>query len=71
MTLGGSGNPQIYQPQNEANSMTPEQQAFLIEAQRKVYQQQGSPVANLLPPTRGDAKQMVEQIDQMGLPPPP
>ena len=71
MTLGGPGNPQIYQPQNEANSMTPEQQAFLIEAQRKVYQQQGSPVANLLPPTRGDAKQMVDQIDQMGVPPPP
>ena len=63
---GAPSNPQIYQPAVEQNPMTPEQNAFLIETQRKIYQQQGNPLANLLPPTRGDTRQMVEQIDQMG-----
>jgi hypothetical protein len=31
--------------------MTPEQTVISIEAQRLQYQQKGSPLANLLPPT--------------------
>jgi hypothetical protein len=54
----------IYQPQNDpTDTMSPEQRAFLIETQRKVYQQQGNPIANLLPPTRADVQQMVQQLD--------
>jgi hypothetical protein len=38
----------IYQP--EASSMTPEEQAVILEAQRAQYQSQGNPMAKLLPP---------------------
>ena len=60
---GGPGNPndgistdnsssmqsRIYQP--PASTMTPEETVISIEAQRLQYQQKGSPLANLLPPT--------------------
>jgi hypothetical protein len=39
----------IYQP--DAPTMTPEQQAVLIEAQRAQYQAEGNPLAKILPPT--------------------
>ena len=34
------------------NQLSPEEQAIIIEAQRQKYQQDGNPIANILPPTR-------------------
>ena len=36
---------------NDPNAVTPEQAVYLIEAQRMKYLREGSPIANLLPPT--------------------
>jgi hypothetical protein len=49
MDNGNSMQSRIYQP--PASTMTPEQTVISIEAQRLQYQQKGSPLANLLPPT--------------------
>jgi len=49
LNSGGSMQGRTYQP--EASTMTPEQTVIMIEAQRAQYQAQGSPIANLLPPT--------------------
>jgi hypothetical protein len=49
-TTGGYVNQRgIFQP--AAPQMTPEEQTLLIEAQRMKYQQEGNPIANILPPT--------------------
>ena len=39
------------QPNNNATHLTPEQQTVMIELNRQRLQQEGSPIANLLPPT--------------------
>ncbi|HEY5345138.1 MAG TPA: hypothetical protein VIK62_02210 [Verrucomicrobiae bacterium] len=48
-------NSRIYNPGASSNpadeQLSPEQQVILIEAQRLKYQQEGNPIANLLPPT--------------------
>jgi hypothetical protein len=49
MDNGNSMQSRIYQP--PASTMTPEETVISIEAQRLQYQQKGSPLANLLPPT--------------------
>jgi hypothetical protein len=49
MDNGNSMQSRIYQP--PASSMTAEETVIATEAQRLQYQQQGSPLANLLPPT--------------------
>jgi hypothetical protein len=38
-------------PGQSQPSLSPEEQAVLIEAQRLRYRQQGNPIANILPPT--------------------
>ena len=49
-TIGGYVNShRIFQP--AAPQMSPEEQALMIEAQRLKYQQEGNPLANVLPPT--------------------
>ena len=49
-TTGGFVNSRgIFQP--AAVQMSPEEQALMIEAQRMKYQQEGNPMANILPPT--------------------
>lgn len=52
----------VYQPQPVEDGMTPEQSALLIETQRKVYEQQGNPLAPALPPTRNGVKELLDQI---------
>jgi hypothetical protein len=59
--VGGNGQP-TQPPASEADSMTPEQQAFLIETQRKVYEDQGNPLSTIMPPTSGAMKQVVQQL---------
>jgi hypothetical protein len=49
LNSGGNLQSRIYQP--EAGTMTPEQAIIAIEAQRAIYQQQGNPIARILPPT--------------------
>lgn len=44
-----AGQPTAPSPQHP--EFTPEQQALIIEAQRKYYQERGDPIANILPPT--------------------
>ena len=47
-------NSRIYNPgasTSQGEQLSPEQQVILIEAQRLKYQQEGNPIANLLPPT--------------------
>lgn len=41
----------IYDPSRTASDLTPEQQILLIEAQRQKYKAEGSPIADILPPT--------------------
>jgi hypothetical protein len=50
MAFGGGTPANAPGPQTDP-SITPEQAAYLIEAQRIKYLQQGSPIAPLLPPT--------------------
>ena len=46
--------------QNPGEQMTVDQQELLIEAQRKVFQDQGDGMANILPPTRGAARSIID-----------
>jgi len=55
---GGIGNQS--RSQNPGEQMTVDQQELLIEAQRKVFQDQGDGTANILPPTRGAAKSIID-----------
>ena len=52
----------VYQPVDSTGGMTPEQEALLIETQRKVYEQQGNPLSTALPPTKGGVKQLLDQF---------
>ena len=46
----GTASPTVSQPQqNTASPLSAEAQALLLEAQRQRYQQEGNPMANLLP----------------------
>ncbi len=56
--VGRSGS----QSQEASTAMTVDQQELLVEAQRKVLQDQGDPMARLLPPTQGESKTLVNQI---------
>ncbi len=49
----GGGTAQTAQPSqpNNASNLTPEQQTVMIELNRQRLEQEGSPIANLLPPT--------------------
>lgn len=49
--FGGGAGSTSTTPNATPQDLTPEQQVILIEAQRAKYQEQGSPMANLLPPT--------------------
>jgi hypothetical protein len=62
--MGGIGSQM--RSQNSGEQMTVDQQELLIEAQRKVFQDQGNGMANLLPPTRGDARNIVNQLSGSG-----
>jgi hypothetical protein len=53
----GGGNPIAGPPPPQQPAFTPEQQALIIEAQRKYYQDRGDPVAQILPPTPLTPKQ--------------
>ena len=55
-----------YQP--EASTMTPEESAILLEAQRAKYQAEGNPMAKLLPPP---APAMQRALNGESAPPPP
>lgn len=61
--LGGSVNSRgIFQP--AAPQISPEAQALMIEAQRMKYQQEGNPIANMLPPTAMTKQLQEEQAAQ-------
>jgi hypothetical protein len=47
----GAGGPIAGQAAPQQPAFTPEQQALIIEAQRKYYQEKGDPIATILPPT--------------------
>lgn len=55
----------IYSPQADPSPITPEQQALLIETQRKIYEQQGNPISRILPPLPNGpaARQLLDQLD--------
>ena len=50
------------QSQASSSAMTVDQQELLIEAQRKVLEDQQDPVRAILPPTQGEARTIVNQI---------
>ena len=64
-TIGGYVNSKgIFQPA-AATPMSPEEQTLMIEAQRMKYQQEGNPIANMLPPTK-----MTQQLQNEAQNPP-
>jgi len=56
----------VNQAQDASAPLTRDQTELLIETQRAAYQNQGNPLANLLPPTRGDAGEIVRQLGGSG-----
>lgn len=65
LAFGGGGTTGgMNQSQNGDAPMTIEQQEFLIETQRKIAQEQGDPIAPILPPTAGNAKQIIQALSE-------
>jgi hypothetical protein len=58
----------ISQPKTENDTLSPEERAILMEAQRMKYQQEGNPVANLLPPPSPAMQKVINDINNEGNP---
>jgi hypothetical protein len=46
-----------------ANPLSPNESAILLEARRMKYQQEGSPIANLMPPPSKAMQQVIDNIN--------